>query len=129
MAFGGGRRRGVGSSANESGPTPDTPVKWSRLFSYLGPYKLRMVVAILALGFYSIVGLAFPLIIVQLLESVLKHKDFGQLNNIAAGLVGLFLFQSAVSFLQGYNLTYIGERIVLDLRTSLYKHLQALSLD
>src|SRR5262249_52532843 len=31
--------------------------------------------------------------------------------------------------IQSYNLTYIGERVVLDIRTTLYQHLHALSLD
>jgi subfamily B ATP-binding cassette protein MsbA len=44
-------------------------------------------------------------------------------------LVGIFLLQAAFSFLQSYLLAYIGERIVFDLRTTLYTHLQELSLD
>src|SRR5258708_4914797 len=88
-----------------------------------------MFLAIIALVFYSAAGLVFPLIIGSLLGSVVGQKDFGQLNTIALGLVALFLFQAAVSFVQSYNLTFIGERIVLDLRTTLYEHLHALSLD
>ena len=60
---------------------------------------------------------------------MLRQPNIQQLNTLALALVGLFLFQSAVSFVQSYNLTYVGERIVLDLRTSLYQHLQELSLD
>ncbi len=129
MAFGRGRGMSRRRAQSESGETPNTPVNWSRLLGFLGPYKLRMVIVVVALIFYSAIGLVFPLVIVQLLESVLRQKDMNQLNSIAAALVGLFLLQSAGSFLQGYNLTFIGERIVLDLRTMLYKHLQDLSLD
>jgi subfamily B ATP-binding cassette protein MsbA len=110
-------------------PEPRTPVNWRRMLAYLGPYKLRMVIAILALFFYSGVGLIFPLVIVELLRSVLSQSDMGPLNNITLALIGLFLLQSAGTFVQSYNLTYIGERIVLDLRTALYRQLQALSLD
>lgn len=88
-----------------------------------------MGVAILALAFYSAIGLIFPLVIVQLLDSVLEQKDVGLLNSLALGLIGLFFLQSSAVFLQSYNLAYIGERIVLNLRTSLYRHLQVLSLD
>jgi len=132
MGFGGGRRRrsrGLVGTKNESGETPNTPVNWPRLFAYLGPYKGRMGIAILSLVFYSAVGLVFPLIITGLLDSVLKQKNMDQLNDITLKLLGMFLLQSAASFVQSYNLTYIGEHIVLDLRTSLYIHLQTLSLD
>src|SRR5258708_29571521 len=122
-----GRSRSSDRSADR--PTPDTPVNWRRLFGYLSPYKGRMAVAILALVFYGAAGLVFALVIGNLLQSVVQQKDFSQLNVIAVGLVALFLFQATISFVQSYNLTFIGERIVLDLRTTLYRHLHALSLD
>jgi len=104
-------------------------VNWSRLFGYLKPYRWRMALAILALLAANGLGLAFPLVIVRLLESVTQVKSYGPLNSLAMLLVGLFLFQAAFTFVQSYLLTYIGERIVYDLRTSLYAHLQQLSLD
>jgi subfamily B ATP-binding cassette protein MsbA len=88
-----------------------------------------MTLAILALLISSGFGLAFPLVIVRLLNSVTQAKSFAPLNNLAFLLVGIFLLQAAFSFFQTYLLAYIGEHIVYDLRTSLYNHLQQLSLD
>ena len=104
-------------------------VNWKRLFGYLKPYKGKMTLAILALLVSSGFGLAFPLVIVRLLNSVTQAKSFAPLNNLAFLLVGIFLLQAAFSFVQSYLLAYIGEHIVYDLRTSLYDHLQQLSLD
>jgi subfamily B ATP-binding cassette protein MsbA len=104
-------------------------VNWNRLFGYLKPYRGRMGLAILALLLSSGFGLAFPLVIVRLLDSVTKANNFGPLNMLAGILVVIFLLQAAFSFIQSYLLTYIGERIVYDLRTSLYRHLHQLSLD
>jgi subfamily B ATP-binding cassette protein MsbA len=118
----------VGAAAQE----PNLSIKsvnWGRLFGYLKPYSWRMALAILALLASNGLGLAFPLVIVRLLESVTQVKSYGPLNSLAMLLVGLFLFQAAFTFVQSYLLTYIGERIVYDLRTSLYAHLQQLSLD
>jgi len=81
-----------------------------------------------AVGLQSF-GLAFPLIIVRLLDSVTQIKSDGPLNMLAGMLIGIFLLQAAFNFLQSYLLAYIGERIVYDLRTSLYTRLQNLSLD
>jgi ATP-binding cassette, subfamily B, bacterial MsbA len=122
------RARIVGADAQE----PKLSIKsvnWGRLFGYLKPYKLRMALAILALLASNGLGLAFPLVIVRLLESVTQVKSYAPLNSLALLLVGLFLLQAAFTFVQSYMLTYIGERIVYDLRTSLYAHLQQLSLD
>jgi subfamily B ATP-binding cassette protein MsbA len=104
-------------------------VNWGRLFGYLKPYQGRMALASLALLISSVFGLAFPLVIVRLLDSVTKANNFGLLNTLALLLVGIFLVQAAFSALQSYLLAYIGEHIVYDLRTSLYSHLQKLSLD
>src|SRR5262245_31495207 len=125
-----GRRRGRAAAAAEDEPTLSLKaVNWRRLFGYLKPYSGRMALAILALLVSSGLGLAFPLVIVRLLDSVTQAKSYGSLNTLAAMLVGLFLLQAAFSFVQTYLLTYIGEHIVYDLRTSLYNHLQRLSLD
>ncbi len=104
-------------------------VNWRRLFSYLKPYWGRMGLAILALLLSGGFGLAFPLVIVRLLDAVTKAQNFGPLNMLAGLLVGIFLLQAAFSALQSYLLAYVGEHIVYDLRTSLYGHLQKLSLD
>ena len=104
-------------------------VNWRRLLSYLKPYRGRMSLAVLALLASSGFGLAFPLVIVHLLDSVTKSQSLGPLNNLALLLVGIFLLQAAFSFVQSYLMSYIGEHIVYDLRTSLYDHLQTLSLD
>jgi subfamily B ATP-binding cassette protein MsbA len=88
-----------------------------------------MGLAILALLLSSGFGLAFPLVIARLLDSVTQARDFGPLNMLAGLLVAIFLLQAVFSFAQSYLLTYIGERIVYDLRTSLYHHLQKLPLD
>ena len=123
-----GGERPVPTSENEPAISFKS-VNWSRLFGYLKPYKGRMTLAILALLVSSGFGLAFPLVIVRLLNSVTQAKSFAPLNNLAFLLVGIFLLQAAFSFVQSYLLAYVGEHIVYDLRTSLYDHLQQLSLD
>jgi subfamily B ATP-binding cassette protein MsbA len=109
--------------------TPISSVDWRRLFRFLVPYRWRMALAIFALAVYSLIGLAFPLVIVQLLDAVLKQHDQAQLAALALALVGLFSVQAAFGFLQSYTLSYVGEWVVLDLRTALYQHLHVLSLD
>jgi ATP-binding cassette, subfamily B, bacterial MsbA len=125
------QRRGRATFGGRHPPdtTPIMSVDWRRLFTFLAPYRRRMALAIVALAVYSLINLAFPLVIVQLLDAVLKQRDQAQLAILALALVGLFFVQATFSFLQSYLLSYIGEWIVLDLRTALYKHLHSLSLD
>jgi subfamily B ATP-binding cassette protein MsbA len=121
------RQRAMGSE--DQSPAAITSVNWFRLLGYLKPYRGRMIAAILALILSTGLGLAFPAVIVQLLNAVTQAQDSSPLNLLAGLLIGIFLVQAVFSFLQSYLLAYIGERIVFDLRTSLYAHLQQLSLD
>ncbi len=126
------RRRGQPNSNVDSADADSVPLRalhWRRLFAYLRPYSGRMALAIVALLVSSGLGLAFPIVIVQLLDTVTRASAVAPLNILAATLVGLFLLQAAFSFVQSYLLNYIGERIVFDLRTTLYGHLQRLSMN
>lgn len=115
--------------SSRSEPQIQTPLDWRRLLVYLRPYRLRMAFAILALAVASLTALAFPLVIVQLLDAVLSARDPNRLATFTLALLGLFFIQALFTFFQSYMLSYVGERIVLDLRTTLYRHLQGLSLD
>jgi ATP-binding cassette, subfamily B, bacterial MsbA len=117
------------AKANAQDATPSfREINWRRLFAYLKPYWGRMALALIALLISSVFGLAFPLVIVKLLNSVTQAKTFAPINHLAVILVGIFLIQASFSSIQSYLLAYIGEHIVFDLRTSLYTQLHRLSL-
>jgi subfamily B ATP-binding cassette protein MsbA len=115
--------------ANENGSAPSfKEINWRRLLAYLKPYWGRMTLALIALLISAVFGLAFPLVIVRLLDSVTQAKTYAPLNHLAVILVGIFLMQASFTSIQSYLLAYIGEHIVFDLRTSLYTQLHKLSL-
>jgi subfamily B ATP-binding cassette protein MsbA len=121
-------RRAKPADAPDTPDVPDTPMNWRRLIGYLGPYKARMAVAVLALVGSAALSLVFPLVIGQVVDSVLTQRNLDLLNQITLGLLVVFVFRSLTSLVENYNLNYIGERIVVDLRQELYSHLQKLSL-
>lgn len=114
--------------ADSRAETPDVPVNWRRLFGYLWPYRARMAIAVLALVTSAGLSLVFPAVISNVVDSVLKDGDMRRLDQITLLLLGVFFARSFTSLLETYNLNYIGERIVVDLRRQLYRHLQTLSL-
>ncbi|MFN7211050.1 MAG: ABC transporter ATP-binding protein, partial [Aggregatilineales bacterium] len=108
---------------------PKTPINWRRLFSYLAPHRARLALAILSLLFATALGLIFPLVIADLLGAVLAQQGYEALNALTLTLLGLFFAQALFTFVQNYNLAYIGEKIVFRLRNQLYAHIQRLSLE
>jgi subfamily B ATP-binding cassette protein MsbA len=113
--------------------TEEAPVRPSlsetrRLFGYLWPYRSQMAVAVISLVFGAALGLVFPWIMQNLVDTVLNQGDQAELNRITAILIVTFLVRSVFYYFQGYSLTFVGERIVVDLRRQLYTHLHQLSL-
>jgi subfamily B ATP-binding cassette protein MsbA len=121
-------RRNRGARPQEKLEVPDIPMNWKRLIRYLSPYKLRMLIAILALISSAALSLVFPAVISSVVDSVLKQNNLQLLDQITAGLLVVFFLRSVTSLIENYNLNYIGERLVVDLRLQLYNHLQELSI-
>jgi subfamily B ATP-binding cassette protein MsbA len=99
-----------------------------RLLAYLKPYKKPMAIAIVALIFGAILGLVFPWILQNLVDAVFVQNNQQLLNQITLILIVTFLIRSVFYYFQVYFLSYVGERIVVDLRTQVYEHLHLMSL-
>ncbi|MCS6871663.1 MAG: ABC transporter ATP-binding protein/permease [Anaerolineae bacterium] len=123
------RRDNMPRPQAESPKTPKTPIDWRRLFSYLAPHRARLAIAVFSLLFATGLGLVFPLVIADLLAAVLAEQGYAALNALTLTLIGLFFAQAFFTFVQNYNLAYIGEKIVFRLRNQLYAHIQRLSLE
>lgn len=99
-----------------------------RLLSYLHAYRKRGAIAVVSVLFGAALGLVFPWVLKNLVDTVLHRGNFKVLNNIALLLGITFLIRALFNYVQSYLLTYIGERIVTDIRHQAYDHLQFLSL-
>ena len=120
----------VPSLSLESGPTAlIKTLNWKRLFAYLKPYKGLIALAILAMLVSAGFGLAFPWVIIRLLNSVTQSPNVRRLNVLGGLLTCAVLGQAVFFFLQSYLLAVIGGHIVTDVRTSLYRHLHKQALD
>ncbi|MFN8531013.1 MAG: ABC transporter transmembrane domain-containing protein [Anaerolineae bacterium] len=124
MMMGGRRRRG----AKEDREVPNIPINWRRLLGYLKPYIGRMIIAGVALLFSSALSLVFPFVIQNVIDSVLVQGNTALLDQITIALLIIFAIRSVTTLIENYQLGYIGEHIVVDLRLDLYRHLQQLSL-
>jgi len=114
---------------------PDVPVNWGRLTGYLRPYIGLMIIGFVALIISAALSLVFPLVIQQVVDSVLRPQadatapDTTLLDQLVVLLLGVFLIRSLSSLVETYFVNLVGERILLDLRRDTYSHLQNLSLD
>jgi subfamily B ATP-binding cassette protein MsbA len=69
------------------------------------------------------IGLAFPMVVKELLDSAFLVGDPRLVDAIALGLLGLFALQAIINFFQSYLTASTSERVVAALRNDLFQSL------
>ena len=76
----------------------------------------------------ALLTLPLPWIIKIIIDDVLVKHKLEMLNLISIAIIVIFLLRGFFVFLRNYLIIWVGQRVVFDLRTGLYHHLQTLSL-
>jgi ATP-binding cassette, subfamily B, bacterial MsbA len=103
-------------------------IQFRRLMVYLRPHIGRFTIAMIAIVIGSVLGLAGPYTLQYLIDAVFTQNNAQLLNQITVILIIIFALQAVFYFIRAYQLQYIGERVMIDLRLNLFQHLQKLSL-
>ena len=99
-----------------------------RLFHYIFPYKALFVGSLVLLPAISLLHLAQPYIIkIAIDDYVLQSRYFG-LSMIAFVFLLLLIAEFIVRYAQFYLMNLLGQRVIYDLRISLFSHLQKMPL-
>ncbi|GBG58035.1 multidrug ABC transporter ATP-binding protein [Sporomusaceae bacterium FL31] len=101
---------------------------YKRLMYYVRPYLPRLTVAVLCIIAAASANLYVPWVIKEVIDKVLAEKDMIMLNTIAFGIVVVYLLRGVFFYGQTYLMSYIGQRVIIDIRQAIYGHLQRLSL-
>ena len=107
--------------------TLPSPAPLRPLLARLRPYTTSLIFGAIALLLSSAIGLAFPLIVRELLDAAFVKGDGGLLNKLALLLVGIFAVQGVLSFVQVWLITSVAEKVIAKLRSELFAHLVRLS--
>jgi len=101
-----------------------------RLLKYFQPYWAYLALGTACVAITTLATLAVPWIVGKnLIDSViLQEKSIASLTLIAIGLLILFIVKGLLSYGQTYLMSLSIYRVVADLRSQAYEHLQRLSL-
>ena len=100
----------------------------STLARLTAPYKRRTGVAVASLLAATLTGLAPPYLAKLAVDDGIRGGDLGLLTVFVAAFVGAGFLNLLTSAAQTYFTGWTGERVLADLRTKLFRHLQRLSL-
>ncbi len=102
--------------------------QFRRLMVYLRPHTGRLIIAMTAIVIGSVLALAGPYTLQYLIDAVFTQGNAELLNRLTVVLIIIFALQAVFYFIRAFQLQYIGERVMIDLRLNLFQHLQKLSL-
>lgn len=99
-----------------------------RALLYVKPYLFRAMCAgictIIAAG-----GTAYlPWVIKDMVDQVLRDKNTEMLNYIALSIVVIFVIRGIAFYGQSYLMSYVGQRVIIDIRRAVFTKLQRLSM-
>ena len=103
----------------------------ARLWQYFGSERKLLIVIFILIVISSGFGLMVPYLIGKAVDAMSFGKlsvDFKTLGIIIGILVGTYIFDSLISFAQGWIMAGISQRVVFRLRGALFKKLQKLPI-
>ena len=109
-------------------PPPVERHKLRRLLPYFRPYKGRALATVVLMLVVTACGLAIP----ALAQFAIDHGITARDKGVLVLSVAVFVLIGLVGWLAGYYQTFlsswVGERVLLDLRTDTFRHLMRLEL-
>lgn len=101
---------------------------YRRLLQFVKPYWRRLAGAMFCMLMVSGATSASAFLVKPVLDDIFFKKDLFMLKLLPFAIIGLFLIKGIFDYGQSYLMSYVGQRIIADLREKIYNHLQSLSL-
>jgi ATP-binding cassette subfamily B protein len=123
-----GRDRRDGGPPTEA-PLPDAPrVPLGRIARLFVPYRRRLAALLLLIGVSAGVGVVSPFLLRAVLDRAIPERDTILLSLLVLGMIASSVLSGAIGVLQTWLSNSVGQRVMHDLRSAVYSHLQRMSL-
>ena len=99
-----------------------------RLLGFVKPYKMYVIAAILLNVIVAALGPIRPILTMWAIDDYIAVGDYNGLLNISLLLVGSLFLQSIIQYFLTYFTQLMGQKIIFDLRSKVFSHVQKLAL-
>ncbi|MFF4183189.1 ABC transporter ATP-binding protein [Streptomyces sp. NPDC001691] len=110
------------------GTGPREPAQTRRILGLFRPYRGRLAVVGLLVAASSLVSVASPFLLREILDVAIPRQRTGLLSLLALGMIATAVVTSVFGVLQTLISTTVGQRVMHDLRTAVYAQLQRMPL-
>ena len=99
-----------------------------RIVRLFAPYRWRLAWVLLLIVFSSGLGMVSPFLLREVLDKGILRHDTTLLSELVGGMIAIAIATAALSVVQTYVSTEVGQRVMHDLRVAVYRHLQRMSM-
>jgi ATP-binding cassette subfamily B protein len=110
------------------GTAVNSRVPLRRIVALFRPYRWSLLFVCFLVAASSLISLVNPFLIRAVIDDALPRGRTGLLTILAAAMIVVAVANSSMSVSQVYVSTRVGQRVMHDLRTAVYSHLQRMSL-
>ena len=119
--------RPLGNADQFKGQRPDRHVI-RRAWGLTKPYRGRLLGFLLLIVLAASASAVPPLLVREVIDVAIPDADTGRLWLVFAAMVGVGLLVAGISMVERWLSSSIGENLILDLRTMLYRHVQSMPI-
>ncbi len=127
-----GRRFESFASAEDPPERPADPAvrkaNFRRITRLFRPYRLRLGAVCALIVFSAGIGVISPFLLREVLDVAIPEENVGLLTALVAGMVAIPIVSGVIGVWQTLLSNQVGQSVMHDLRTQVYRHLQRLSL-
>jgi ATP-binding cassette, subfamily B, bacterial len=95
-----------------------------RIASYAKPYRVELVLFLLITAADAVITVVNPLLLKNIIDNGILKKDTEVVVILAAIVAGLALFDAALGLASRWYSARIGEGLIYDLRSQVFRHVQ-----
>lgn len=113
-------------TAESTTANPHVPLR--RIARLFRPYRWSLLFVGVLVAASALVSLGYPFLLREIMDVALPQGRTGLLTVLVLGMVAVSIANTALTVWQIYASAKVGQRVMHDLRTAVYAHLQRMSL-
>ncbi len=125
---GGGRGAAMRVDPRDRAQLAETPVPLSRVLALFRGHRARVGLVMAIIVVTSVVALAQPFLVREVVDVALPQQDSRLLLLAVGAMVAVAIVTQLLGVVQTWLSTQVGQRVMHELRTSVFTHLQRQSL-
>ncbi len=118
----------IGADAHALGGAQVSRGTVRRVLSFARPYRPMLIGFVATILVGALLNLVPPLLFGRIIDSAIADTDRGELNVLAALIVGAAFMQAILGFVERWFSSVVGEGLIFDLRVKLFDHVQRMPI-